>query len=330
MHRNAPLTPEGRRRQVLRVVEGKRPVAHVAAEAGISRQTLSKWVARYRSKGEAGLWDRRSVPRCSPNQAPDETVRRIEQLRREDKLSPRLIASELAVEGRPVGLATVHRWLVRLGISRLRDLDVSGATNRQVRRIHAREPGHMVHLDVKKIGRIPDGGGWRVHGRGSGADRQARRQKVGYCYFHTALDGYSRLAYTEVLPDEQGPTAAGFFQRAQAFFAAHGIRTLQRVITDNGSCYRSRAFAGVLPAETEHRRIRPHRPQTNGKVERYQRILTAEFAYARPWTSDAERSDWLHRWNIHYNYHRAHTAIGDQPPASATSMRVTNLQMQNI
>lgn len=329
MHRNAPLTPEGRYRQIQRVVEGKRPIAHVAAEAGISRQTLSKWVARYRSEDKDGLHDRRSTPRKSPNQAPDETVRRIEQLRREHKLSPRLIVAELAAEGRPVGLATVHRWLVRLGISRLRDLDVTGAVNRHVRRIHAREPGHMVHLDVKKIGRIPDGGGWRVHGRGSNADRQARRQKVGYAYFHTALDGYSRLAYTEVLPDEQGPTAAGFFVRARAFFAAHGIHTLQRVITDNGSCYRSQVFAQALPGDTQHRRIRPHRPQTNGKIERYQRILAAEFAYARPWNSDSERSDWLHRWNIHYNYHRVHTAIGDQPPASATPTPVTNVQMQN-
>lgn len=135
--------------------------------------------------------------------------------------------------------------------------------------------------------------------------------------------------YTEALDDEQGRTAAAFLTRARAFFAAHGIHTIQRVITDNGSCYRSRAFARSLPATVEHRRTRPHRPQTNGKVERYQRILAAEFAYARAWNSEAERSHWLHRWNIHYNYHRAHTAIGNKPPASAAPHRVTNLQMQN-
>lgn len=329
MHRNAPLTPEGRRRLAVRVLEHGRPVAHVAAEAGIARQTLSKWVGRYRREGDAGLVDRRCRPHSSPNQTPPQVVARIEALRREHKYSARLIAAELAAEGRAVGVATVHRWLVRLGISRLRDLDVTGASNRQPRRIQARAPGHLVHLDVKKIGAIPDGGGWRVHGRGSQADRRARKQKVGYRYFHTALDGYSRLAYTEVLPDETGPTAAAFLGRARAFFAAHGIPTIQRVITDNGPCYRSRAFAHALPAETQHRRIRPHRPQTNGKAERYHRTLATEFAYARPWNSEAERSDWLHRWNIHYNYHRPHTAIGDQPPASATPHRVTNLQMQN-
>lgn len=216
-----------------------------------------------------------------------------------------------------------------LGISRLRDLDVTGTLNRAPRRLHAREPGHMVHLDVNKIGAIPEGGGWRVHGRGSDGDRAARRQKVGYRYFHTALDGYSRLAYTEALPDEQGPTTAGFIRRARAFFAAHGITDIQRVITDNGSCYRSHAFAKALPTNSEHRRTRPYRPQTNGKVERYHGILATEFAYARRWDSETERNDWLQRWNIHYNYHRAHTAIADQPPASAVPNRVTNLQMQN-
>ena len=220
-------------------------------------------------------------------------------------------------------MATVHRWLVRLGISRLRDLDVTGGSNRQIRRIQAREPGHMVHLDVKKIGTIPDGGGWRVHGRGSDGDRHARRQKVGYRYFHTAVDGYSRPAYTEALPNEQGPTAAAFLGRARAFFAAHSISTIKRVITDNGPCYRSWAFAGALPTEAQHRRIRPLRPQTNGKAERYHRTLAAEFAYARPWTSEAERSDWLHRWNIHYNYHRTHTPRSEtshqpQPPHTAS------------
>lgn len=329
MHRNAPLTPEGRRRLILRVTERKRPIGHVAAEAGIARQTLSKWVGRYRSEGESGLIDRRSRPHASPNQTPTATVARIEYLRREHKLSPRLIVRELAGEGREVGLATVHRWLVRLGISRLRDLDVTGNTQRHVRRIHPREPGHMLHLDVKKIGAIPNGGGWRIHGRGTAQDRHARRQKVGYRYLHTAVDGYTRLAYTEALPDEQGRTAAAFLARARVFLAAHGIHTIQRVITDNGPCYRSRAFASAVPVDAKHRRTRPHRPQTNGKVERYQRILTAEFAYARAWNSETERSQYLHRWNIHYNYHRAHTALGNQPPASATPHRVTNLQMQN-
>lgn len=180
MHSNAPLTPEGCRRLVVRVTEDDRPIGHVAAEAGIARQTLSKWVGRYRDQGEQGLVDRRSTPWSSPSHTSAATVTRIADLRREHKLSPRLIVRELAGEGREIGLATVHRWLVRLGISRLRDRDVTGNSNRQVRRIQAREPGHMIHVDVTKIGAIPDGGGWRVHGRGTEADHRARRQKVGY------------------------------------------------------------------------------------------------------------------------------------------------------
>ena len=329
MHRNAPLTAEGRRRLVARVVEEGRPQAHVAAEAGIARATVRKWVARFLADGQAALVDRSSRPHRSPTETDPAVVARIEALRRERKLPPRLIVVELAAEGIEVTAVTVHRWLRKLGISRLRDLDVTGNSHRQVRRIQTERPGQLVHVDVKKIGAIPTGGGWRVHGRGSTQDRAARRERVGYRYWHSAIDAHTRLAYTESLPDERAVTAAAFLRRATAFFTAHGI-TVEKLLTDNGSCYRSHQFDAALPTGARHRFTRPHHPQTNGKVERYNRTLGAEFAYARPWTSETQRADYLQRWLIHYNYHRAHTATGNQPPATLAPATVTNVMMQNI
>ncbi|GDY33949.1 IS481 family transposase [Gandjariella thermophila] len=325
IHGNAPLTPAGRLRLVCRVQAG-RPIAHVAAEAGIARQTLSKWVGRYRARGEDGLFDRRSTPRHSPRRTSREVVTRIEALRREHKYSARLIVHTLAAEGVTVSSATVGRWLTRLGLNRRGLLDPTGATNRRPRRITARYPGHMVHVDVKKIGRIPDGGGWRIHGRGSPGDRAARRQKVGYAYFHTALDGYSRLADTEALDNETADTAVGFLARARAFFRAHGITQLTRVITDNAPCYTSPRFARSLGG-TRHQRIRAFTPRHNGKVERYHRILAHELCYARAWNSEDERHDALRRWLIHFNYHRPHTATGDQPPATRLHAGVSNVMI---
>ena len=322
-HRNAPLTPAGRLRLARRVETG-RPIAHVAAEAGIARQTLSKWVHRYHIAGEEGLLDRRSTPRHSPHRTPPEVVTRIETLRREHKYSARLIVHALAAEGVSISPATVGRWLTRLGLNRLRDLDVSGATNRRRRRIVARYAGQMVHVDVKKIGRIPDGGGWRVHGRGSDGDRAARRQKAGYTYLHTAVDGYSRLAYTEALDDEQAATAAAFLARARLFFTHHGIPEITRVVTDNAPCYTAGVF-GRAVGDARHQRIRAFTPRHNGKVERYQRTLATELCYARAYTNEAERREAIKRWNIHYNYHRPHTATGDLPPAATLPTGVTNV-----
>jgi len=328
VHANAPLTAEGRRRLVARVLEDGRPQAHVAAESRLARATVRKWVGRFRAGGEAALADRSSRPHRSPSQLQEGVVARIETLRRDRKLPPRLIVDELAADGIEVSAATVHRWLRKLGISRLRDLDVTGNSHRQVRRIVTERPGQLVHLDVKKIGAIPTGGGWRVHGRGSTQDKAARKERVGYRYWHSAVDAHTRLAYTESLADERAVTAAGFLRRATAFLAAHGI-TVEKVLTDNGSCYRSRVFDDALPDRARHTFTRPHHPQTNGKVERYNRTLGAEFAYARPWTSEDQRADHLQRWLIHYNYHRAHTATGNQPPATLTPTTVTNVMMQN-
>lgn len=275
------------------------------------------------------------MPGSSPTQLDPDLVELIERLRRAHKWTARQIHLELTRAGHRVWLATVSRWLVRLGINRRRDIDPDGSANRATGRITARYPGHMVHLDVKKVGRIPDGGGWRAHGRGSKQDKAAQRAKTkgaraGYVYLHSAIDGYSRLAYTEHLPDEKAAATIGFFHRARAFFAAHGIARIVRVITDNGANYKATAFTRtVVAAASRHQRIRPHTPRHNGKVERYNRILAEEFLYARVWTSEAERAAAIKIWNIHYNYHRAHTAAGDRPPASRLRARVTNVMTQN-
>ena len=225
---------------------------------------------------------------------------------RDRKLSARRITIELAADGITVSPATVGRWLVRLGLNRRQHLDPCGESNRPPRRITARYPGHMVHLDVKKVGRIPDGGGWRAHGRESDQHRATDRAKTagaprGYIYLHSAVDGYSRLAYTEALPDEKAATAIGFLARARAFLAAHGITRITRLVTDNGACYRATAFSRTLAAVARHQRIRPYTPRHNGKVERYQRILAEELLYARTWTSETQRATALKIWNLHYN-----------------------------
>jgi transposase InsO family protein len=290
-----------------------RPVAHVAAELGVSRATGYKWWRRWREEGPAGLRSRSSRPRTSPAKAPDDVEQRVLALRRERRLGPARIAGIL-------GLApsTVHRILTRHGMPRLAWLD--RPTGIPVRYERAR-PGELVHVDIKKLGRLREGGGWRVHGRGSEIARRqhaalSRGEKVGLEFVHTAVDDHSRLAYSEVLPDEQATTAVAFWARAQAFFADHGI-TVERVLTDNGSCYRSRHWRDQLAAAgIQHKRTPPYRPQTNGKVERLNRTLLTEWAYARPYDSGQERTEALPIWLHTYNHHRAHTALGGRPPIS--------------
>ena len=330
VHPNAPLTPEGRRRLCERVDAG-RAICHVAAEAGIARQTLGRWYARWTLEGEEGLQDRSSRPLHSPDQTPVEIEDRVEALRRERKVGPVQLVGTLAEEGIELAVSTVWRVLVRRGISRLRDLDVCGEDLREpVVRDEWARPGDMVHVDVKKLGRIPDGGGHRIHGRGSpqhraSIRRPARRSRAGYVYIHTAIDDHSRLAYSEELPDERGATAAGFWARALKFFRSHGIRKIHRVLTDNGSCYRSRAFAAALLASrTRHKRTRPYRPQTNGKVERYHRTLAREWAYVQAWMNNEDRRSALRSFLDRYNYRRPHTALGGKPPISRCPS-VTNL-----
>jgi transposase InsO family protein len=305
---------------------------------GISRACASKWVNRWRRHGDLGLLDRSSAPHRSPNATPAWAVEQIEAWRRDKKWSASRIAHELADLGLQVNRRTVTRQLARLGLGRRRFLDPCGDGNRKPGKITARWPGHMAHLDVKKVGRIPDGGGWRVHGRDSDQHRAAGRAKAkknggaraGYVYLHSIVDGFSRLAYTEPLADEKGRTAASFLSRAKAWFAAHGIDHIHRIVTDNGACYRSDDFAQIVGADTRHQKTRPFTPKHNGKAERYQRILAEELLYAREYRCEDERTAAIGVWNIHYNYHRPHSAAGGRPPASRLKTGVTNVRPSYI
>jgi transposase InsO family protein len=311
MHGNARLTPRGRLTLVLRIASG-RPVAHVAAEMGISRPTAYKWWHRYRAEGAGGLVDRSSRPRTCPHRTPPAIEARVVELRRATKLGPARLAARVGLPA-----STVHRVLVRAGLNRLCWLD--RPTGEPIRRIHTSRPGELVHVDVKKLGRIPPGGGWRARGRS--AETHHSRHNVGYTYLHTAIDAHSRLAFTEAHNDERAATCAAFWHRAHAFFTDHGI-TVRAVLTDNAWAYRRTQFNTALGA-IDHRYIRPHTPRTNGKVERFHRTLADEWAYVRPYSSETERLAALDNWLHTYNHHRHHTAIGG-PPIS----RINNLPTQ--
>ena len=302
MHRNARFTPAGRLLLCQRIEAGW-PVAHAAKSMGMSRNRAHVWWRRFQLEGVAGLEDRSSRPHRSPARTRPSRERRILQLRRSRGLGPARIAG---IVGLPA--STVQAVLVRHGLNRLDHLD--RPTRAPIRRMEMDRPGELVHVDVKKLGRIPRGGGWRTHGRRA-RPNNIRANRVGYAFVHSAVDAYSRLAYSELLADEQATTAAAFWARAVTFFADHGI-TVERVLTDNGSCYRSRHFAAALGG-VRHSRTQPYRPATNGKVERFNRTLQAEWAYARPWSSDGQRTRALARWLHTYNHHRHHTAVGGPP-----------------
>ena len=302
MHGNGRLTPLGRLTMVLRIESG-RPVAHVAAEMGISRPTAYKWWRRWQAEGLDGLVDRSSRPHRSPTRTAPELEAAIAELRQELKLGPVRIGWRLGVPA-----STVHRVLVRLGLNRLAWLD--RPTGRVIRRIVTSRCGELVHMDVKKQGRIPLGGGWRALGRERSKGGH-HHKGLGYAYLHTAIDAHSRLAYTEVLADERAATTAGFWNRANQFFNDHGI-TVEVVLTDNGPNYRSHLLRDTL-GSIEHRFTRPYRPQTNGKVERFHRTLAEEWAYVRPYLSEAERVAALDTWLHSYNHHRHHSALGGPP-----------------
>ncbi len=328
-HANAPLTPTGRLRLAYCIVEDGWPLRRAAERFQVSVSTAARWARRYRDLGEAGMTDRSSRPRTSPNRTPTRTERRIIKLRVLRRWGPARIAYLLGLNP-----STVHRVLTRYRLARLAHLD--RATAAPVRRYEHPAPGDLVHVDIKKLGNIPDGGGHRVHGRAAGRRNRsahrdpARPRKVhgrpnlGYSYLHNAVDDHSRLAYTEILPDETKDTAAAFWTRAQKFFTDCGI-TVARVLTDNGACYRSRIWRDTLrDAQITHKRTRPYRPQTNGKVERFNRTLLDEWAYARPYRTETERRQALPAWLHTYNHHRGHTALNGQPPAT----RVPNLTGQ--
>jgi transposase InsO family protein len=280
---------------------------------GISRQCAHKWWRRYEQLGPEGLGDRSSRPHVSPTRTDARTEERIVRRRRLDKSGPGRIGARLGVPP-----STVYRVLVRHDLGRLSHLDRQ--SGREIRRYERKRPGELVHVDVKKLGKIPDGGGHRVRGRAATGAQRHKRRRVGYAYIHSAVDDYSRLAYSEVLGDETGHTSAAFWRRARAWFLSQGV-VVERVMTDNAFAYRGRLFNEALE-ETRvlHRYCRPYRPQTNGKVERFNRTLLEEWAYVRPYWRECDRTRALARWLHIYNHHRVHTAIGG-PPVS----RVTNL-----
>ena len=315
-HANARLNLHGRRLLVERIIDHRRPVAHVAKELGVSRQCAHRWVARYRLEGDAGLTDRSSRPRRCPTRTPTQLEHQVLRLRTEQRRGQDWIGPELGVPAR-----TVSAILRRHHVPYLRECDpltgeVIRASKTTAVRYERECPGDLVHLDVKKIGRIPDGGGWRAHGR----SEQVRGRGIGYDYVHAAVDDHSRLAYAEVLPNEQGTTTAGFLTRAAQFFAHHGV-DIRQVITDNALNYtRSADFAAVLASiGSRHLTIRAHCPWQNGKVERFNRTLQIEWAYRQIFTSNTARADALAPWLDYYNNTRRHTALGAQPPISRLS-----------
>lgn len=320
-HVRARLAPAGRLILVQRVLSG-RPVSHVAKEMGVSRQCAHRWISRFHRFGPAGLLDRSSRHRTHPATTPPATAARLLELRQTERLGRDELARRVGVSP-----STASRIVARAGLPRLHELDpVTGIRIRASRRTQLRyereQAGDLIHIDVKKLGRIPDGGGWRVNGpdaidHNPGRDRTIR---LGFDYVHVAIDDHSRLAFARVLPDEKGPTCAAFLAEAAAFFAEHDIR-IREVMTDNAWNYtHSRDFRAALDAiGASHIRTRPHSPWQNGKAERFNRTLQEAWAYRHPFTSNQERHDALAPWLHHYNYARPHTACGGQPPISRLS-----------
>ena len=302
-HRRAKLTVFGRRLLVDRILVDGMAVAHAADMVGVSRQTTWKWLRRFETGGEAGLEDRTSRPRHSPRALSQVQVDAILAARHAHRFGPHRLAPLVGVPR-----STIGGVLTRHGLSRLRDQDrPSGVPIRYVRE----RPGELLHIDVKKLGRIPDGGGHRFRGRVTGTPRS----HAGYDYLHVAIDDMSRVAFVAPYRDERGTTCARFLLNAAAFFAGHGVR-IERVLTDNARNYTtSRAFAAAL-AEigARHKRTRPFRPQTNGKAERFNGTLLTEWAYARLYVTNQARLDAFPAWLDFYNRERPHGSLGGQSP----------------
>jgi transposase InsO family protein len=326
LHANAALTPRQRLRLARLVVEEGWPVVRAAEFFGVSWPTAARWAGRYRTEGPAGMADRSSRPHTSPNLTSPKVTRRIVSLRLRKRWGPVRLAAETGIAPSTAG-AVLHRCQV----SRLSRLDRREQT---VIRYEHPAPGDLLHADVKKLGNIPAGGGWRFLGREQGganrtadggqARSQYRNPLMRHGFIHVVLDDHTRLAYAEIHDDELGVTATAVLRRAVAWFTDRGV-TARRVITDNGGCYRSRdwmttcAQLGITVKKT-----RPYRPQTNGKVERFNRTMTAEWAFAQLFTSETARRQAFPAWLHTYNHHRPHTGIGGQPPIS----RLTNLSGQ--
>jgi transposase InsO family protein len=315
LHGNAALSWHGRRRLAVRVVSEGWTVKAAAEAAGVSVRCARKWVGRYRLEGESGLHDRSSAPRRVANRTPRERVEVVVALRR-----LRFTAQEIA-ETLGMALSTVSAILRRVGLGRLGRIGLE-----QPVRYERQRPGELVHVDVKRLGRIEGGAGKRVTGVKRNPDRRrldgsgVERKRIGWECVHVCVDDYSRLAYAEVLPDERQETAIGFLERALAFYRRHGI-TVERLLTDNGSAYLSAAHARACRRlGIRHLRTRPYRPQTNGKAERFIRTLLAGWAYGAIYRSSEERTAALDGWLFYYNHRRRHAALGRQPPVSRTNV----------
>jgi transposase InsO family protein len=314
-HGSARLTVHGRLLIVQRHQQGWRQ-AHIAAAMGVSRKCVKTWIDRYAAEGEAGLRDRSSRPHCCPTKTPAEVERTVVDLRRRERRGPDWIAAELGLPPR-----TVTRILRRHQVPYLRECDpltgeVIRASKVTAVRYERARPGELVHMDVKKLGRIHDGGGWKAKGREHGQTSQQKLARIGYDYIHSVIDDHSRLAYSEILSDEKGPTCAAFLARAIDFFTDAGIPRIERLMTDNAWAYRYSLREICAVHGIEQKFIRPHCPWQNGKVERYNRTLTSEWAYRHPFTSNDERSAALAPWLNHYNTQRRHSALGGTSPIS--------------
>jgi transposase InsO family protein len=331
-HANATLTPRTRLRLARLIVEAGWTCSTAAKVFMVSPRTAAKWANRYRCEGPAGMADRSSRPHRSPTRTPENLKRAIVALRWRQRLGPVQIAGRLGVPA-----STVHAVLVRCRINRLSHIDK--VTGEPLRRYEHDHPGSLIHVDVTKFGNIPDGGGWRYVGRQQGEKNRsatvartgAPRSKwrgpvLGRAYVHTVIDDHSRVAYAEICPDETAATAIGVLRRATAWFAERGV-IVERVLSDNGSAYKSHAWRqACIQLGIVHQRTRPYHPQTNGKIERFHRTLADGWAYARFYDSETERRAALPDWLHFYNHHRAHSALGGKPPVT----RLTNLPGHHI
>jgi len=326
-HANAALTPVQRLRIGRLIVDDGWPVAQAAVFFHVSWPTAKRWAERYAVMGREGMVDRSSRPHRSPNRTPPELVRKIVHMRWKKRLGPVGIGARLGVPS-----STVHAVLTRCRLNRLRHVDVR--TGEPVRRYEHDRPGAMIHVDVKKIGNIPDGGGWRYVGKQQGKKNRAatigagrdkyRGPRIGTAFIHTVIDDHSRVAYAEIHADETAATAIGVLRRAVSWFEARGV-TVERVLSDNGSAYRSHAWRDACTElRIRPKKTRPYRPQTNGKIERFHRTLADGWAFSRHYNSESARRAALPAWLHEYNHHRPHTSIGKVPPIS----RLTNLPGQ--
>jgi transposase InsO family protein len=315
-HANAALTPRARLRLARLIVDDGWPPSVAAKMFMVSSVTARKWAARFRAEGVSGMQDRSSRPRSMPSKTPLLVVKQIVKARWRRRLGPVQIAGELDLPP-----STVHAVLVRCRINRLSRID--RVTGEPIRRYEHDHPGSLIHVDVTKFGNIPDGGGHRFLGRAQGTrnrhamarvNRNTRYQpRLGIGYLHTVVDDHSRVAYVEMHADERSDTAIGVLRRAVAWFAERGV-AVERVLSDNGPAYRSHAWREACSElRIRHKRTRPYRPQTNGKIERFHRTLGDGWAYAKLYTSETERRDALPGWIHFYNHHRRHSAIGGTP-----------------